>query len=212
MSSDKRLINPWDVIDTFFRDTSYYKSQHQIDSFNELIFSSENGIRNIIKRENPFVILKGEDADTQQFAYEIKIYFGETLDDKTGEIVPDKENIFVSSPSMYDDDNMKEMFPNDARLRNLTYKSNIFCNIGVHFNSTKDGETFKNFEKVNIGSIPIMVHSKLCLLHNLDPIKLSEFGGHESDMEARLPSNLRKKYIIITGRVHPGESNSSWMM
>ena len=27
----------------------------------------------------------------------------------------------------------KEMFPNDARIRNLTYKSSIFCNIGVHF-------------------------------------------------------------------------------
>ena len=38
MSADKRLINPWDVIDTFFRDTSYYKSQHQIDSFDEFIF------------------------------------------------------------------------------------------------------------------------------------------------------------------------------
>ena len=61
MSSGKRLINPWDVIDTFFRDTSYYKSQHQIDSFDEFIFSEENGIRNIIKRENPFIIYKGQD-------------------------------------------------------------------------------------------------------------------------------------------------------
>ena len=24
------------------------------------------------------------------------------------------ENIFISAPSMYDDDNMKEMFPNDV--------------------------------------------------------------------------------------------------
>ena len=128
MSSDKRLINTWDVIDTFFRDTSYYKSQHQIDSFNELIFSEENGIRNIIKRENPFIIYKGQDANTGKFDYEIKIYFGETLDE-AGEIIKGKENIFVSSPAMYDDGNMKEMFPNDARVRNLTYKSNIFCNI-----------------------------------------------------------------------------------
>ena len=46
----KKLVNTWDIVDTFFRDTEYYKSQHQIDSFNEFIFSKENGIENIIKR------------------------------------------------------------------------------------------------------------------------------------------------------------------
>ena len=81
MSTDKTLVNPWDVIDTFFRDTSYYKSQHQIDSFDEFIFSEENGIRNIIKRENPFIIYKGQDPNTGKFDYEIKIYFGKTLDE-----------------------------------------------------------------------------------------------------------------------------------
>ena len=60
-SEDKELVNTWDVIDTFFRDTDYYKSQHQIDSFDEFIFSEENGIRNIIKRENPFILYKGQD-------------------------------------------------------------------------------------------------------------------------------------------------------
>ena len=39
-------VNTWDIIDTFFRDTEYYKSQHQIDSFNEFIFSKDNGIEN----------------------------------------------------------------------------------------------------------------------------------------------------------------------
>ena len=28
---DKNYVNEWDIIDTFFRDTPYYKSQHQID-------------------------------------------------------------------------------------------------------------------------------------------------------------------------------------
>ena len=197
MSADKRLINPWDVIDTFFRDTSYYKSQHQIDSFDEFIFSEENGIRNIIKRENPFIIYKGQDPNTGKFAYEIKIYFGETLNE-SGEIVDGKENIFVSSPSMYDDDNMKEMFPNEARVRNLTYKSNIFCNIGVHFifhGESEDGKSIPpktlNFEKINIGSIPIMIHSKMCLLHKLDSIKLSEFGECPYDQGG---------YFIIKGK------------
>ena len=221
MSSDKRLINPWDVIDTFFRDTSYYKSQHQIDSFDEFIFSEENGIRNIIKRENPFIIYKGQDGNTGKFDYEIKIYFGETLDEN-GEIINDKENIFVSSPSIYSNDVMKEMFPNDARVRNLTYKSNIFCNIGIRyiFHGKNDegqaipSKTF-NFEKVNIGSIPIMIHSKLCILHKLDPIKLSDFGECPYDQggyfiikgKEKVILSLEKKVSNILYINSPGDDN-----
>ena len=194
---DKQLINQWDIIDTFFRDTSYYKSQHQIDSFNELIFSEENGIRNIIKRENPFILYKGENTNTGEFSYEIKIYYGETLDEN-GEPIKDVENIFLSSPAIYDNDKLKELFPNDARLKNLTYKSSIFCNVGVEFifyNKDSSGKSIpnkvKNFEKVNIGSIPIMIHSKLCILHNLDPIKLSDFGECPYDQGG---------YFIIKGK------------
>ena len=71
---DKELINPWNVIDTFFRDTNYYKSQHQIDSYDEFLFSKQNGIENIIKRENPFILYKGENPSSGDFAYEIRIY------------------------------------------------------------------------------------------------------------------------------------------
>ena len=180
-----------------FRDTDYYKSQHQIDSFDEFIFSEENGIKKYNKRENHFILYKGQDASTGNFSYEIKIYYGETLDEN-GEPIPDKENIFVSSPSLYDNDTLSEMLPNDARLKNLTYKSNIFCNIGVHyiFNDVNErGEKIPdkifNFEKVNIGSIPIMIHSKMCLLHKLDPIKLTDFGECPFDQGG---------YFIIKGK------------
>ena len=57
---DKKFIDPWIIIDTYFRDTSYYKSQHQIDSFDEFVFSKENGIDNIIRRENPYILYKGD--------------------------------------------------------------------------------------------------------------------------------------------------------
>ena len=94
---EKDLINEWDIIDTFFRDTEYYKSQHQIDSFDEFIFSDQNGLKNIVQRENPFILFKGETKGKGDFAYEIKIYYGETLDEE-GNIIHDKQNIFVSSP------------------------------------------------------------------------------------------------------------------
>ena len=71
----EKLINEWDIIDTFFRDTEYYKSQHQIESFDEFIFSEENGIQKIIKRENPYILFKGENK--RKIAALLRIYYGE---------------------------------------------------------------------------------------------------------------------------------------
>jgi len=178
MSVKKQSVDRWDIIDTFFRDTEYYKSQHHIDSYNEFIYSKENGIERIITRENPFIIFKGDTKNKSSFKYEIQIFYGETLHD-TGEIDETvTDNIYVSSPAVYNGDTLDVMFPNDARLRNLTYQSSVFCNIGIKYILHNEGGKVivKNFKKINIGSIPVMIHSRLCLLHKLDPIRLSEFG------------------------------------
>mgnify|MGYP001344998585 CR=1 FL=1 len=186
----KNDLNVWDIIDTYFRDTSYYKTQHQIDSFDEFLLS-QNGIQNIIKRENPFIIFKGENRDKTSFMYEIRIHFGETLD-PDGTIIPDTDNIFVSSPGIYNNNKLTYLFPNEARLKNLTYGTTIFCNIGVEFISLEDNtKTITNFEKVNIGDIPIMIHSQKCLLRDLDDVKLSEFGECPYDQGG---------YFIIRGK------------
>ena len=248
-------LNVWDVIDTYFKDNSYYKSQHQLDSYNEFIYSETNGIKYIIKRSNPIVIYKEPlNVEKTKFQYEIKIYFGETLNEK-GKITPNKENIFITSPVIFNDADSSYMYPNEARLKSLTYASNVFANIGIsykinneskkkiylekndnyielickdttlfiregivnkkenitnqEFNSSTDmlsefnkiisdkkKENYseliiRNFEKVNLGSIPIMVHSRLCLLRNLDSTKLSELGECPYDQGG---------YFIIKGK------------
>jgi len=191
-------INVWDVIDTYYRDEPYYKSQHQVDSFNEFIFSKDNGIQNIIKRENPYILYQGDKGGTNiSFKYEMHFYFGETLDDDEesvnfGSPLPDKENIFISSPTLYDNETSKYMYPNQARLNNYTYKSSIFCNIGIKYVLVDQNKTVVvNFEKINIGAIPIMIHSKLCLLNNLDSVKLSELGECPYDQGG---------YFIVRGK------------
>ena len=186
---DSKNLNPWTIIETYFRDNPNYKSQHQIDSFDEFIFSKRNGIEYILKRENPQIIYKEEipGGDSSKYRYEINLYYGETLDEKTGlpmESVTD--NVFVSSPIEYSGSSDSEegttakyMYPNVARLKGYTYGSCIFCNIGVIFKeNTASGLETKvvNFEKVNIGLMPIMVKSKLCILNDLDSTRLSELG------------------------------------
>ena len=72
---DIKNLDPWILIETYFRDNPNYKTQHQIDSFNEFIFSKTNGIQHIIKRENPLIIFKEPDKSLDSsFRYEINIF------------------------------------------------------------------------------------------------------------------------------------------
>ena len=189
---DKKL-DVWNVIDTYFRDNPNYKSQHQIDSFNEFIFSKTNGIEYIIKRENPQIIYKDPiDIDKGEYRYSINIFYGETLDEGGS---PDNkiiDNLFVSSPTEYIDGVSKYMYPNVARLKEYTYGSSVYCNIGIIFKDNVKGETtIKNFSKVNIGLMPIMVKSKLCILNGLDDSRLNELGECPYD---------KGGYFIIKGK------------
>ena len=84
------------------------------------------------------------------------------------------------------------MLPNIARLKGYTYSSSIFCNIGVKFHDRiNDTILIKNFEKINIGTIPIMIKSKLCILNEMDSIRLSELGECPYDQGG---------YFIIKGK------------
>ena len=98
-------MDPWIIIDTYFRDTKYYKSQHHIDSYNDLLSDNNNSIQHIIKRDNPIKVFKDD--------YEIDIYFGEILD-KSGKILVGEGNINISKPLI---NKNRYMYPNDARLR-----------------------------------------------------------------------------------------------
>ena len=186
-------LDLWQVIETYFRDNPNYKSQHQVDSFNEFIHSKTNGIEYIIKRENPQIIYKEAiDADKGKYRYQINLYYGETLNEDGS--MNDKiiDNLFISSPSVYTDGKNSYMYPNIARLNGYTYASCIYCNIGVIFRDNETSETtIKNFEKVNIGLMPIMVKSKLCVLNGLDSIRLSELGECPYDQGG---------YFIIKGK------------
>ena len=196
--SETDTIDTWTIVDTYFRDSPYYKSQHQIDSYNEFIYSETNGIQHIIKRNNPLRIYKESlNSEGTEFKYEIEIYFGEFLTEDGDIDITQLNNIFVSSPTEYTEEVPKFMFPNIARLKGYTYKSNIFCNIGVIYrNNETNTKKVVNFPKINIGSVPIMVHSKRCVLHGLDSVKLTELGECPYDQGGYFIIKGKEKVII----------------
>ena len=251
---DKTITNivhenydPWDIIDTYFRDTDYFKTKHHLDSYNEFVFSRVNGLNYIIKRQNPLKIFK-EELTSGNFKYEINIRYGELYGDSKMKLPPPESyiknvvveeetiienigndnNIYISSPTINDDgfisddatadlktkrklgkakegvklkkSHVKYMFPNDARLKKLTYASSLFCNIGVlYIIKNEDGtitKEIRNFKNINIGKIPIMVHSKLCILRNLDKYKIRELGDCPYDQGGYFIINGKEKILI----------------
>lgn len=80
---------------------------------------------------------------------------------------PDNSNISFEFKEVFIDtvkinENMKEYIldPQECRLRDLTYESNIYCNIEFGI----DGE-IKKYKKVFLCTIPIMVRSNRCSLY-----------------------------------------------
>ena len=199
--SDISEIKLWDIIDIYFRDTKYYKSQHQLNSYNEFIRSKTNGIQSIILDDDKPLILYKEplNSDSTKFKYEIKVYFGKKVDE-SGKLISDtKDNIFISTPTIYNGETntFEYMYPNNARLKGLTYASNVFCNICIVYNILDEGKTVtKFFEKVNIGKIPIMLHSSSCLLNGLDKIKLRKMGECQYDQGGYFIVNGKEKVIL----------------
>tara|TARA_B100000900_G_C20599006_1_gene724707 strand:- start:1150 stop:4722 length:3573 start_codon:yes stop_codon:yes gene_type:complete len=195
--SEDSSVEPdiWTILDTYFRDSPYYKSQHQVDSYDQFINSKTNGIQHIIQRDNPLRIYKDAlNSDATEFKYEIQIYFGQSVSE---EGVKDESLIYVSSPTEYTEETPKFMFPNIARLKGYTYQSAIFCDIGVIYkNNETQILTYKNFPKINIGSIPIMVHSKRCVLRGLDSIQLADLGECPYDQGGYFIINGKEKVIL----------------
>ena len=150
-------MESWELIHNYFSAHPYYLTKHHLDSFNDFL---DNKIPQTFQQYNPqthFI-----DIDTEgNYKYKTQVYFGGR----------DATEIYLGKPIVFLEKNKKQLYPNEARLRNLTYASHIFCNIEVDFFKNVDNhdekiET-KIFENVCIGKIPIMLHSKACMLEGM---------------------------------------------
>ena len=92
------------------------------------------------------------------------------------------------------------MFPNEARLRNMTYAITIEYDVLIEFtlineNNEKIKKSLK-LEKIVLGRFPIMLHSNLCILKNLSSDLKYNFGECKHDYGGYFIIDGKEKLII----------------
>ena len=130
---------PWKIIDKYFEDNPEGLVNHHIESYNDFF---QDGIYKIFKEKNPIKILKNQDPETKNFKLQASIYLGGK----------DGNKLYYGKPIIYDENNEHYMYPNDARLRNMTYAMSIHYDVVIDYIIEDDDgnkiETTTTLEKI----------------------------------------------------------------
>ena len=88
------------------------------------------------------------------------------------------------------DGTVRKVYPRETRIRNLTYAAPLYLDIIL-----SDGER-ETFECVNIGDLPIMVKSDLCLLSKHIPEELVRIGEDPDEVGGYFIVNGSERVIV----------------
>lgn len=183
------MILSWDILDKYFVSNPYFITKHHIDSFNEFI---NKKIRLTIQSMNPFVTIKYNDKNEPK--HKIEIFVG-------GE---DASHLFFSKPIITQNDKTRLLYPNEARLLNKTYVSDLFARILIRYSifvPNKDPIVKETIlENVFLSHIPIMLHSDLCVLFGLPHNVVREMGECPYDQGGYFIINGKEKVIVAQER------------
>jgi len=115
------------------------------------------------------------------------------------------DDVQISRPSNVEADHQasRDIFPAEARLRNLTYKSSIFTHVMWRgFNNQTDEPVADAPERQRcwIGEVPIMVQSRYCRLRGLSDKDKTDHGECKFDQGGYFVVNGSEKVIIAQER------------
>ena len=186
----KYFEDTWHVVDTFFKTTPYFLTKHHIESWNDFV---SKRLLNTIKVLNPFTVLK--EQDNNEIVHEIDVYIG-------GE---NGDNIFITKPTVFENGEQRILYPNEARLKDMTYQSDIYANITIKYTTYEKGNFLNSYteelKQIKIGAIPIMLHSNLCILNNQPFEILREMGECPYDQGGYFIVDGKEKVIVAQERI-----------
>ncbi len=198
-----------DIIHKYFTTQFTPLTRHHIESYDQFI---ERDLQEIIASQNPIIILKNpkERRGAHDYKYEVKIYIG-------GE---SGTEIFVGTPTvaLQNGEDVRALFPNEARLRNMTYalqiQANIRVAISIKLPPTAEEPRPKTFEKIidipklSLCNIPLMLHSRYCVLHGKPAPLLTEMGECPQDPGGYFIVDGSEKVIVTR---QEGAFNTLWV-
>ena len=125
--------------------------QHQVDSFNRFL---DNGIAKAMGNQNII------EPSVEGFALKLG-------------------NVRIGSPSIIESDSSRRnIMPNEARLRNITYGAPLYMEVVPIIRGI---EKTASYGEVYVGDIPIMIRSNACHMKNMSRSQLIENGEDPDD-------------------------------
>jgi DNA-directed RNA polymerase II subunit RPB2 len=186
----------WNLIDKYFKDNPYNLVAHHLDSYNDFF---SRGIFQIFRENNPIRYVERNDSDNIDSTNrnQLLLYLGGK----------DGTKLYFGKPVIYDENTINEiskpythyLYPNDARLRSMTYGVTIHYDVEVEY-SYYIGEEKKQhsniIEKIYLGRFPIMLHSNLCILKGLTTEARFNLGECRNDMGGYFIIDGKEKVIV----------------
>lgn len=155
MTDSSKEIDPHKIVSAYFKKHGFVSQQ--IDSYNQFVLK---GIQQVIDESEPIVIINNNE-ERNQGSTKYEIIFG---------------SIHINQPSVKEQDGTQSLlYPNQARLRNLTYHAAVYCDIKIKI-TRPSGEVEEAVSKESLGYIPIMVKSKLCMLNDKTDVESIDTG------------------------------------
>jgi DNA-directed RNA polymerase II subunit RPB2 len=172
-------------LEKYFKENDFALTRHHIDTYEQCVFDE---IPTIIQASNPIVFMKQPfKEDPTVFAYRIELFIG-------GDVKTPQELALSISPPVVTLDSgntVRRMFPNEARLRNMTYSAQFNADVLIRVTFTREGSVPGSFEtevkeapvirSFPLFRLPILLRSKLCPTGVADPFRLEEMGECRND-------------------------------
>jgi DNA-directed RNA polymerase II subunit RPB2 len=177
----------WNVIDKYFENNPNILVKHHIETYNDFF---NYKIHNIFREKNPIQIFKDQDPTTREYNLQADLYIGGK----------DGNRIYFGKPIIFDESREHYMFPNEARLRNMTYGTTMHVDIEIVYKMRNEkGEMATSetlLEKIYFGKFPIMLNSDLCILNGLEPSVKFNMGECKNDPGGYFIIDGKEKVLI----------------